>query len=84
MPSISTEPFSVWSALFPSHTYFWLYLPFLECRVRNTRLKYFFSTNYLVVLRREYYDGLYKLGTAFMAEIIAGIPFLLAMPFFFG
>jgi len=36
-----------------------------------------------VVLRREYYDGLYKLGTAFMAEIIAGIPFLLAMPFFF-
>lgn len=43
-----------------------------------------FIKNYLVVLRREYYDGLYKLGTAFMAEIIAGIPFLLAMPFFFG
>ena len=41
-------------------------------------------TKNLVVLRREYYDGLYKLGTAFMAEIIAGIPFLLAMPFFFG
>ena len=43
------------------------------------------STNfYLVVLRREYYDGLYKLVTAFMAEIIAGLPFLLVMPFLFG
>ena len=38
----------------------------------------------LVVLRREYYDGLYKLVTAFMAEVIAGLPFVLIMPFLTG
>ena len=37
-----------------------------------------------VVLRREYYDGLYRLITAFVAEIVAGLPFLLVMPFLFG
>lgn len=33
-----------------------------------------------IVLRREYYDGLYYLLTAFLAEIFAGLPFLLVMP----
>ena len=36
------------------------------------------------VLRREYYDGLYKLGTAFAAEMVAGVPFLLVMPLIMG
>jgi len=33
-----------------------------------------------VVLRREYYDGMYALGAAFLAETLAGLPFLLLMP----
>jgi hypothetical protein len=37
-----------------------------------------------IVLRREFYDGLYYLITAFLAESIAGLPFLLVMPGLFG
>ena len=37
-----------------------------------------------VVLRREYYDGMYALGAAFLAETLAGLPFLLLMPAAFG
>ena len=36
-----------------------------------------------VVLRREYYDGLYPLFIAFLTESAAGLPFLFAMPFVF-
>ena len=36
-----------------------------------------------VVLRREYYDGLYPLFIAFLTESAAGLPFLFAMPFLF-
>ena len=37
-----------------------------------------------VVLRREYYDGMYHLITAFLAETVAGLPFLFIMPGLFG
>jgi len=36
-----------------------------------------------VVLRREYYDGMYPLVAAYLAEICSGIPFLLIMPCIF-
>ena len=36
------------------------------------------------VLRKEYYDGMYHLLTAFLAETVSGLPFLLTMPGLFG
>jgi len=37
-----------------------------------------------IVLRREYYDGMYNLITAYLAESVAGLPFLFIMPGLFG
>ena len=34
----------------------------------------------LPVIRREHYDGLYSILAAYLAEVIASLPFLMGMP----